>query len=89
MPGPAASLTALPLMLDITTFISTVTWPMPPRKRPTSRSAALQMRSLMVAAFITLPAKMNMGTASSTYMLNMELSVWSTNSPRSCPFIQR
>jgi hypothetical protein len=48
---------------------------MPPRKRPTSTSAALQMRSLTVDAFITLPAKMNMGTANKTYMLNMEFKV--------------
>ena len=53
-------------MLDITTFISTVTCPMPPRKRPTRMSAADQIRSLIVAAFITLPARMNIGTASST-----------------------
>src|SRR3712207_7637858 len=43
---------------------STVTWPSPPRNRPTTASAAPQSRSLMVAAFIRLAAKMNIGIAS-------------------------
>jgi hypothetical protein len=66
MPAPAASLTALPDMLDMTTFISTVTWPRPARVRPATASAAAQMRSEMVAAFITFPARMNIGIARST-----------------------
>ncbi len=38
----------------------------------------------MVAAFITLPARMNIGIASSTLSWNAELSVWSTIRPMSC-----
>ena len=65
-PGPAASATALPLIEEKITATTTVTWPSPPRKRPTTRSAARHSRSLIVPAFITFAARMNIGTASST-----------------------
>ena len=89
MPAPAASLTALPDMLEMTTFISTVTWPRPARSRPITASAAAQMRSEMVAAFIALPARTNIGIASSTLSWKLELSVWSTISPMSCRLAHR
>ena len=66
MPGPAASVMALPLMLENTVLTSTVTCPRPPRMRPTATSAADHRRSLMVPAFITLAARMNIGMASIT-----------------------
>ena len=49
-----------------TRLTSTVTCASPPLSRPTSASAAPHSRSLMVPAFITLAARMNIGIASST-----------------------
>src|SRR5262249_51059209 len=43
----------------------------------------------MVAAFITLPARTNIGIASSTLSWNAELSVWSTIRPMSCRLAHR
>ena len=65
-PGPAASAMALPLMPENTTLTSTLTWARPPRMRPTRMRQKSKMRSLTVPAFMTLAAKINSGTASST-----------------------
>ena len=66
IPGPAASVTALPLIPEKMTLTRIVTWPWPPRNRPMIASEAAHSLSLIVAAFMTLAARMNIGTANST-----------------------
>jgi hypothetical protein len=65
-PGPAASAIALPLIPENTTLTRMSTCARPPRRRPTRMRQKSKMRSLIVPAFITLAARMNSGTASST-----------------------
>ena len=88
-PGPAASVMALPLMLEKIMLTNTVTWPMPPRKRPTSALAIAQSRSLMEAAFMMLAARINIGMATSTYMAVIWPITWPTSRPMSCRVANR
>ena len=64
MPGPAASAIADPDIEEKTRLTTTLTCASPPRFCPTTASAARHRRSEMVPAFITLAARMNIGTAS-------------------------
>ncbi len=82
-PGPAASVMALPEMPEKIMLASTVTWPMPPRKRPTSTFAAAQRRSETVAAFMMFAARMNIGIATSTYIALIWFITWPTSRPMS------
>jgi len=62
-PGPAASATALPLMLAKSTLTSTSTCARPPLMRPTSTWQAANKRSLIEPAFIRFAASMKSGIA--------------------------
>jgi hypothetical protein len=66
LPLPAASATAEPDMPAKITDCTTLTWPSPPRKRPTSRLQNRSNRSVRLPAVISPAEKMKSGTASST-----------------------
>ena len=61
---PSAS--AEPDMAENTTLCRTLTWAMPPRKRPTSTRQNCSRRSVRLPIFIRSAARMNSGIASST-----------------------
>jgi hypothetical protein len=66
LPRPTTSATAEPDMPAKMIEVTTLTWPRPPRSRPTSATHQLVSRSEIVPAFMKLAETMNSGTASST-----------------------
>jgi len=63
LPIPAASATAEPDMPEKITLATTLTWPSPPRNRPTTAAQKPSSRSLIVPAFMIAAATMKSGTA--------------------------
>ena len=80
---------ALPLMPEKIMLAMTVTWPRPPRMRPTIRLANFSSRSLTVPAFMISAARMNKGTASNTKLRNRPFSDCEATSPMSWPLSRR
>ena len=62
-PKPPASATAEPDMPAKMMLATTLAWPRPPGIQPTSSLAVSKIFSVILPAFIRLPARMNRGTA--------------------------
>ncbi len=65
LPTPTTSAMAEPDMPEKISDDTTFTWPMPPRKRPTSALHQASSRSLSEPMFMISAARMNSGIASS------------------------
>jgi len=63
MPSPEASATAEPVMPEKMKEATTLTWPIPPLKRPTKPMANSKRRSVTFPVFITFAVNMKSGTA--------------------------
>jgi len=81
IPGPAASATALPLMLAKSTLTSTSICASPPLMRPTTTWQAANRRSLIEPAFIRFAASMKSGMATSSEFAASVFMIWSAASP--------
>ena len=89
LPIPAASATAEPDIPEKISEAMTLTWPSPPRKRPTMAIQKFSNRSEIVPAFMILAATINSGTLSSTKLLKMPWMIFSPASARSMPATPR
>jgi hypothetical protein len=89
MPRPDASATAEPLMPLKIREATTLTWPSPPRHRPTKASAKPNILSVILDEFIRLAAKMKSGTAIRMKLLNILAENISTTMLISMPLARR
>ena len=85
LPVPTASAMAEPDMPAKMMLWTTLTCARPPRKRPTIALQNCSRRSVMLPVFMNSAARMNSGTASSTWLEYMPFSSCSAAVPRSRP----
>jgi hypothetical protein len=67
-----------PVRPPIITLVTTLTWPNPPRRCPTSEVANLIRRSVMPVMFMIPPVRMKKGIARRMKESNAEVRFWDT-----------
>jgi len=85
VPSPAASAAAVPDMPAKIMLATTLTWPRPPRRWPTSVLANPKIRSVMPVAFITLAARRKNEAESSAKLLRPSIMRWAKRSKERSP----